>query len=152
MSKVLSADLISQINQLKEQIKLFCEVQPGKQWYIKNEWLGDTSFVHLYLRRSLRMIGNADIIDVMQGSSNAIIEALDIAAISVHPDYQRKGIGSQIINYCHEINPKSMTYIEMVNNPHLQQWLQRNNWEKYTIGTTGGELTITSYFKLKQKQ
>jgi GNAT superfamily N-acetyltransferase len=100
------------LNQLKAQIKEFCETEDN----FGNEWFS-TSFVKIYIRKGFRAI------------DKNFYSSIDIASIEVSEKYHGQGIGTKLIQEIHNFNPRSLTYVECVHNPHLKDWLQRNGWQ-----------------------
>lgn len=58
----------------------------------------------------------------------SIRECLDIASISIADEYQRLGLGMKVIDYMHNINPMSYTFIESLLNEQLHERLFRQHW------------------------
>lgn len=94
-----------------------------------------------------------------------IERVLDIASIEVKPKWQKKGIGTSVIEGIHKINPLYATRIESVQSPHLERYLLKNKWKLIIDGTqlnmldpehfneiTGYEMKYpcANYYKLKE--
>ena len=128
---ILPNALQHRVNLLECKIETFCEIQKGSHWHFKNAWVKQQGLGSLYLRRTCRLI--YELVDPnihWEKLQSKMSLSLDIAGIQIDAMHQRKVIGSRLINYCHEVNPQQVTYIECVHNPILAGWLERNGWTK----------------------
>ncbi|HEY9299817.1 MAG TPA: GNAT family N-acetyltransferase [Phormidium sp.] len=144
LPKNLSASIENRLKLLQCRIEDFCVISQNSNWYFKNSWIKQSGIASLYLRRSIRLIpeltDSAVDYSLLQSKMSC---TLDIAAIQVEPAYQRKGIGSYLVNLCHEIHPQRVTYVESVHNPILASWLERNGWKTQ-------EDIRSCYYKIKE--
>jgi len=100
------------INQLAHFIQRSREKTTGSR-----EWLV-TEQMRVYVRKATHMLGKRMGI------------TLDIAAVEVEEEYQRKGYWSQFIRKAHKMNPWDATYMECVHSDILLHWCHRHGWER----------------------
>lgn len=100
---------LKKMNKLLKQFHDFLDSKENRQWLTNKK-------MQVYVRKSKRLV------------ENQLLPALDIATIEVQPKYQRQGLCSNFINYAHQNNPFTVTYIENSLNPILTDWLKRNKW------------------------
>ena len=118
------------MNDVKSQLKIFitrCLNFPHQQFY-KTEWLHDTQ-MRVYVRKSQRLLPN----------EAKLIKTLDIASVEIYPQWRRKHIFTNFLDYAYENNPWDAVYIESVFNPFLMSILEKRGY--HIIG-------LNNYYRL----
>lgn len=85
---------------------------------LRNTYISDNDGIaNVYIRKGLHCI-------------DGIVEhCLDIAAISILPEFQGHGIGSGVINMMHANNPYGTTFVESLLNDTLYTHLINCGWK-----------------------
>lgn len=82
----------------------------------RNEWI-TVGPVSAYVRNTRRVLND-----------NVFIATLDIANITISDQYTGVGIGTAIIEQCHQQNPHGATFIESLVNDGWYARLKSNGW------------------------
>lgn len=82
----------------------------------RNQWINMPCF-KFYLRKANRCIGGK------------MVSTLDLASIEICEQQRRKGIGTEVAEFCHFLNPFDVTFIENVSHASWSLRLRRNEWQ-----------------------
>lgn len=110
--------------------RLFDNFLEGK---LRNQWL-ETKPIRVYVRKSHRIYEERNLIDTpLPYDDGGIIpfrgpNCLDIANVEVHPDFQKKGVWCNFIQYAEQKCPFPFIMVESVGNPDLREMLTKNGY------------------------
>lgn len=100
------------VHELKDELADFLD-GPNRNQYISDA----DSICNVYTRKGLHYI------------DGVVEQTLDVASISVEPEFRGNGLGSSVINMMHRNNPFGITFVESLLNDSLYTHLKKCGWK-----------------------